>query len=154
MKLGKALALSLIGVFATAGAVLFASNGTGFAVLSDSNSQGAQDSGSAEFSASLSMQTLGNAELSAKSIKQNAMQCPQFLNLEFELENKGDSTAERIAASFSGNLKVQDCINCSIARLAPSEKATVKARACRLDSESAFVEFKAVNSGAERVLAK
>ena len=152
MELKRALAFSLIGVFAVAGTVLFANNSTGLFALADRNDAKAQANESAEFSASLSMQALGNAELSAKSLAQNAMQCPQFLYLEFELENKSNATAERIAAKCSENLKVQDCINCSISSLAPSEKTIVKAKACRLGSEPAFVEFKAVNSDIVKIM--
>lgn len=147
MQLNRAVALSAVGVLAAAGIFLLASSNTGLAVLADSNNQESAQA----LSASISMQALGNARISAKASGQKILQCPQFASLEFELENKGGFAAERINAEFSESIKVQDCINCSIPKLEPSESAVVKAKACRLEEGEAFAEFKAVNSESERL---
>jgi len=102
-------------------------------------------------SAQISFEVLEQTALKARLVEGRLLPCPQYSQIVVEIENAGAAKAEKVSLRQSENVKVENCTNCAVDALLPSEKALAKLKACVIEQQNAFVEAGAVN--AEKSLA-
>ncbi len=144
----KRIAVILAGLGIAAIFLFFVnSSGTGFVALAEENSEEKNFFESEEkLSNSLSFQVVKKTELKTELVQGILQNCPQYSNLVFNVQNIGKNLAERLFVEYPSNLKVKNCLNCSVKEIKPKQIVKITLNACKSNDSKIGVNFSSINT--------